>query len=598
MKKNKTLRKWVMLFFCFIISNNFAQISHKDQDSYSLGKNADFLRILESQLTTNLKKENQKYPEIQLAVSNSDILDAKINYQEKQSAHSIHWEGEILGNHSGTFSIELKNNKLEGRIILLKSRKAYIYYSDEAGNAFIKEIDINNIICTDLSSPPPHLKGKKTTNSGKSVNNINVYNLQSFPGASGCLLLDFDGHTVLAGSGWNGGNPIIAAPSGMSDANILETWEIVAEDFRPFNLNITTDENVFNTYPQNKRKRCVITPTDIASPGGVGLALINSFSSPSDLPCWVFTSAAGTSAQIVGEVASHELGHTFGLKHDGLSQYSYYSGHGDWAPIMGSNYYKKVTQWSKGEYTNATNHEDDVSIISSSTNGIGYRTDAHGDTFATATILNSSGAQISGSQNQGIIEQTGDIDMFKFNTNGGNTAINIQAVERHSDLRLKVSLYDEKNVLIVSYNADPADLSAPITINVNLSAGNYYLAVTNAGDGNADTGFTHYASLGAYNIFGSVSSFSPALGTIETTKNDQIRIYPNPTRDELTIDFGSFSGNHQVEIISAVQQIIYKTTTSEKILKVSIADKSPGIYFVIVKNKSTGFNKSFSIIKQ
>jgi len=598
MKKNQTLKKWATLFVCFIVSNHFAQTSAQNENPYLLGKNTEFLKKLELQLDTNPKKENGNHQEIKLAVSNSELLDAKVNYQEKNSANSTHLEGEILGNHAGTFSIEIKNKKLEGRIILLKNRKAYTYYSDNDENAFIKEVDINSIICIDLPHLPTHLREKKSDNSGKYLISTAISKLQSLPGAAGCLLLDFDGHTVLAGSGWNGGNPIIALPSGMSGINIYEAWEIVAEDYRPFNINVTTDENVFNAYPQNKRRRCVITPTDIASPGGTGIALINNFSSFSDLPCWVFTLGAGTSGDIVGEVASHELGHTFGLKHDGLGQYAYYSGNGDWAPIMGSNYYKNVTQWSKGEYTSATNHEDDLAIISGTTNAVGYRSDTQGNTFATAATLNILGGQISALQNQGVIEQAGDIDMFKFTTSGGNTTLHVQAIEKHSDLLLKVSLYDEKNVLIASYNGNPANLGLPITITANLTAGSYYLAITNSGYETADTGFTSYASLGAYNISGSISSSNKVLSTIETIKNDQIRIYPNPTRDELTIDFGSFKGVHQVEIINAVQQILYKTTTSENILKISIADKSPGIYFVIIKNKSTGYSKRFSIIKQ
>jgi hypothetical protein len=86
--------------------------------------------------------------------------------------------------------------------------------------------------------------------------------LQSLPGAAGCVMLDFDGYYLPAGNYWNNGNPINALPSGLSDSDILEHWEVVAEDFRPFNLNITTNEAVFNSYPRSRRMRVVITPTD------------------------------------------------------------------------------------------------------------------------------------------------------------------------------------------------------------------------------------------------------------------------------------------------------------------------------------------------
>ncbi|WP_305803521.1 hypothetical protein, partial [Thiolapillus sp.] len=55
------------------------------------------------------------------------------------------------------------------------------------------------------------------------------------------------------------------------------------------------------------------------------------------------------------------------MSHDGTSSAGYYSGHGDgfvsWAPIMGVGYYKNVTQWSKGEYPDASQVQDDLAII-------------------------------------------------------------------------------------------------------------------------------------------------------------------------------------------------------------------------------------------
>ena len=57
MKKNQTLKRWVTLFFCFIVSNNFAQISTQNENPYSLGKNTEFLKQLELQLIQNTKKE-------------------------------------------------------------------------------------------------------------------------------------------------------------------------------------------------------------------------------------------------------------------------------------------------------------------------------------------------------------------------------------------------------------------------------------------------------------------------------------------------------------------------------------------------------------
>lgn len=76
-----------------------------------------------------------------------------------------------------------------------------------------------------------------------------------------------------------------------------------------------------------------------------GVAYVSSFGTPG-MPCFVFPRNLGPNyAKYVWEAASHELGHTLGLFHDGLTPNPapgalypdgtyYYSGHGNWAPIM------------------------------------------------------------------------------------------------------------------------------------------------------------------------------------------------------------------------------------------------------------------------
>src|SRR4051812_6028624 len=84
--------------------------------------------------------------------------------------------------------------------------------------------------------------------------------LSSYPSATATIFLDFDGQTVRS-TGWNGGNTLVCAPSTIANTQITDVFNRVSEDFRPFNVNVTTDSTVFLSAPLNRRIRIIITPT-------------------------------------------------------------------------------------------------------------------------------------------------------------------------------------------------------------------------------------------------------------------------------------------------------------------------------------------------
>ena len=128
---------------------------------------------------------------------------------------------------------------------------------------------------------------------------------------SGCLLLDFNGEFVN-GTVWN--IYINCANSGLSETQIQSVVSRVKYDFSQFGLEVTTDESVFNTYPQNKRRRCIVTTTAFYGNVG-GVAYINSFNWFDDTPCFVFSGLLSYNSKYISDAGSHELGHTLGLRH-------------------------------------------------------------------------------------------------------------------------------------------------------------------------------------------------------------------------------------------------------------------------------------------
>ncbi|VXB98804.1 conserved exported hypothetical protein [Flavobacterium sp. 9AF] len=467
----------------------------------SLGKNETFLSNVKKNLTESTSKGKEK--DILLKIDANKALNGKINFQ-KSSSTSEYIIGEIT-NNGGSFYIDISKKDLQGHIIIKSTNKAYKYYS-ENDNAFVKEVDINSLICVNYQNVPDR-QLLNEANKSQEPQNAPVaealLDLQSLPGAAGCVLLDFDGYYMPAGNLWNNGNAINAAPSGMSDAAVLEHWEVVSEDYRPFNLNITTNESVFNSYPRNRRMRVVITPTNTAAPGAGGVAYIGSFNWDNDVPCWVFI----TSGKSGGDASSHEIGHTFDLGHDGRTnpQEGYFLGIDgtSWAPIMGAGYYRPVVQWSKGQYNYADNLQDDVATIAGSKFGVGYRGDDYGNNTAGAASLtyNANGTI---NQKNGIISSEADYDFFTFTTGGGNVVINANTVSRNGNLHLIIRLFNASGTQIGTYwNSDPFALNA--SMNVNLAAGKYYIGVDGTGAGDAGYGgYSAYGSIGSYSITGTI----------------------------------------------------------------------------------------------
>ncbi|WP_052732629.1 GEVED domain-containing protein [Hymenobacter terrenus] len=463
--------------------------------SYPLGTSQALVRQLETQVDASARRGGTT---VTLPVSATTAFTGKVNHREDLAATGEYVVGEIAGVAGSSFSLRIEGKEVEGTIVLRATREAYRYSADAQGNVSVQSVDINKVLCIDYNQPVGYREPAPTRTANRAAA---IVSLQSLPGAKGCVLLDFDGQYV-SGTRWNNGNPINAAPAAIANDNakIQAFWELVSEDFRPFSMNITTDEAVFNSYPKGLRMRCIVTPTTTAAPRAGGVAYVGSFRWTDDTPCWVFMSEPKSG----GEASSHEVGHTLGLSHDGRisPQEDYYSAQGSagaWAPIMGVGYYKPVSQWSRGEYNSANNKEDDLAIIASSTYNVGYRADDHSNSTTSATALARSGTSLSGN---GIIERAADQDYFSFTTSGGAVSLNVNTVSRYGNLDIVARLFDSGGGLLGTYDT-AGNNNLNVSISTTLGAGTYYLQVDGTGSGNPATdGYSDYASLGTFTISG------------------------------------------------------------------------------------------------
>jgi hypothetical protein len=446
-------------------------------------------------------RTNVVHKEVQLKVSQGSFVNVVVQNQKKIGDIDSYTGQLKNGNSLVNLRFESKHNRVEGSIVLKDKKEAYKIYSDNTSKVFLQEVDINQVICSDFFKPAAQVQ---SLNSISVPPGVSVYGLQSYPSATAVIMLDFDGEVVPAGT-WSN-EDITAEPAPMTNEEIYEAWLLVSEDYRPFNINVTTDESVFQQAPVTKRVRAIVTPTDDVYPGVGGVAFIGTFGSSIDIPCWVFNMGG----KVGGETISHEVGHTLDLLHDnyndGTVYEEYYDGHAaNWAPIMGVGFYKDVVQWSKGEYQYALNTEDDLAIISSPNNGFGYRQDlvpdfSYSPYTPTPLNINYSGI-IDPALNHGIIETTNDGDVFSFTTTGGNVNITVTPAETHPNLDIRIALRVSTQYIDI---IDPQN-QLPATLNENLTPGTYTIEIQGVGNANPlTTGYSDYGSLGYYSISGNI----------------------------------------------------------------------------------------------
>lgn len=362
-----------------------------------------------------------------------------------------------------------------------------------------------------------------------------VFQLHSRPGSARTILLDFDGQD-LTDSIWNPNRPerfsveaftLDADAASFSTAerrDIFTIWQRLAEDFAPFDVDVTTEDpgraalsrdseadTVYGTRVQITRN------TFIPGCGCGGLAYVGIFNQPlphpdqpADFlqPAMVFFDALGSTEDGIADAAAHEAGHNLGLLHDGdsLSEYHGPQTPSDsplattWAPIMGLPFGARVTQWSNGDYPSASNQQDDFAVIASF--GAPAIEDEVSDALDAPGML--TGNDIAGRtqfDRSGVIGDAADIDVYAFAAGSGPFVIDVQTAPTGANLDIEARLYDAAGIVVAQDN--PADGTAAHLAGT-LPGGVYRLWLDGVGARDPQTGYSDYGSAGQYRLVGSV----------------------------------------------------------------------------------------------
>jgi hypothetical protein len=189
---------------------------------------------------------------------------------------------------------------------------------------------------------------------------------------TGVLLLQFNGG-IVKNTSWNINGDITLDSSGLTLTQQKEILDSCVSKYSQFNINVTTDQSIYNAAPITKRSECFITETYQWYGSGAGdVSFVGSFAWGDNTPCFVFSMLLNYNTKFILEAVPHELGHTLSLyhaaKYDTLciltSQYDY--GNNGIAPIMGVAYFQQLSLFGKFPTPFGCNDmADEVAIIKS-----------------------------------------------------------------------------------------------------------------------------------------------------------------------------------------------------------------------------------------
>lgn len=367
-----------------------------------------------------------------------------------------------------------------------------------------------------------------------------VTRLHSRPGAARTILLDFDGHQ-LTGTEWQQqlGLPGGTYPAFSLDhdrtrfsaderAVIHEIWERVAEDFAPFDVDVTTRDPGRaalvrkGAHDERFGMRVLITVAGTRGAiaeavarlcgGCVGLAWVDVFDAVGAegyQPTLVFADRLDDDPWQIAETVSHEVGHTLGLPHAGDRHSPYHLGTPPWSPIMGAGA-AGLTQWSRGEYDGAVGYDgrgrslrhpvDEVATMAARIGGV---RDDHGDTPADATLLGSAATL----EETGLIGSPGDRDVFVLGrTCQGPLTVRATPTAVGTNLDIRLRVLDADGRVVRDHNPvasgllwHPAVTGLDAGASLPSGTGAWYVEVSGGAQQGA-AAWSGYGSLGAYRL--------------------------------------------------------------------------------------------------
>ena len=250
-------------------------------------------------------------------------------------------------------------------------------------------------------------------------------------------------------------------------------------------------------------------------------------------------SLANNDTKDIAEAASHEVGHNFGLGHDGTSaattgvaattRSSYYCGHAMWAPIMGAGYHRRSPSGARASTPTPTTSPGRRRDHRGPRCGV--RADEAGGTPAPPA------RRLAGTK---YVTTASDQDVYLLGTCTGASPWRplAGAGDPSPDLDIQLDLLDPPAPWwrpTTRCRRSSASISPPGCPHRSRHRpfGQYYVRVDGVGNGTGVDGYTDYASIGAYALTidagGSCTPGSGAPGPVRDLASPRSRVEPAVT---------------------------------------------------------------------
>lgn len=479
--------------------------------------------------------------------------------------------GEARESGNSEFILKGTASKIYGWVALKHRNLAYEYTTDENGLVHADEVPITKIfpVC-DFSDDHQdageagHSQESEETQSAGPEPHIGPYpgtpvnKFQSKPGAPKVLYWD-----------------ISQAANIWTPSQMWEAWQGFSATLSMFDVNVTTDPAVWAATPVPNRGRC----RQLTTTGRSSCAL-NKFGTASS--CTIYKKP---SPRYQGGTLGHEVGHLLGLSHDGRPGVEYFPGFetNRWVPMMGRhisalNYGSNgLMQYSKGEYSNANQRQDDFRIITVTESYLAFRAKTH---TGIVPLKLSGTATVAAADNRGQIVKNTDTDVWSFSvrSGGGRVVLRVDRTERAfgSMLDVEAVIRNAAGTQMARSNGMGVRYA---TFDLNLQAGNYTLEVKGGAEGTPLNGFSNYSSLGFYAISGTITG---ANTTAVASKGDIERLIGvSIVNTMLNLDIPSTSKVERIRMYSTSGKVA--VDSRGRVGSIDMTRMLPGIYVLGMK---------------